>query len=189
MDGRMEHKRSRRVARRRAVDACAAVMLAGVMGAALGPVAARADDTVIGVGRVDGQHQYILDYAKQPGVEMSTNGVAYRYLRKGPPVGAQPTVDGRVRVHYEGRLTTGQVFDSSYERDETAVMSLPKVIPAWQEVIPRMHVGDKIEMAVPAEMGYGQRGGADGVIPPGATLIFKVELFEVLPKEVGPKQH
>lgn len=170
--------------------ALALLLAAGAaLGPVVGPVAARADEAVIGVGRVDGQHQYVLDYAKQPGVEMSTNGVAYRYLRKGPPVGAQPTIDGRVRVHYEGRLTTGQVFDSSYERDETAVMSLPKVIPAWQEVIPRMHVGDKIEMVVPAEMGYGQRGGADGVIPPGATLIFKVELFEVLPKEVGPKQH
>ncbi|TWB82638.1 peptidylprolyl isomerase/FKBP-type peptidyl-prolyl cis-trans isomerase FkpA [Nitrospirillum amazonense] len=139
-------------------------------------------------GQVDAQHQFILDYAKQPGVEMSTNGVAYRFLRKKEPaVGQQPNPSNRIRVHYEGRLTDGTVFDSSYQRDETAVMSLEKVVKGWVEVIPRMHVGDKIEMVIPAEMGYGQKGSGDGVIPAGATLIFKVELFEVMPGELRSK--
>lgn len=163
--------------------------VAGVLATLIGApaLAQQGGDTIIGVGRVDGQHQYVLDYAKQDGVVLTTNGVAYRFLRKGPPVGNQPARDGQVRVHYEGKLTTGQVFDSSYKRDETAVMSLTKVIPAWQEVIPLMHVGDKLEMVVPSEMGYGQRGSPDGGIPPGATLIFKVELYEVMPREVAPK--
>ncbi|WP_044563710.1 FKBP-type peptidyl-prolyl cis-trans isomerase [Azospirillum sp. B4] len=139
-------------------------------------------------GQVDAQHQFILDYAKQPGVEMSTDGVAYRFLRKKEPaVGVQPLPNNRVRVHYEGRLIDGTVFDSSYQRDETAVMSLEKVVKGWVEVIPRMHVGDKVEMVIPAELGYGQKGSGDGTILPGATLIFKVELFEVLPGELPRK--
>ncbi|MDE1145604.1 MAG: FKBP-type peptidyl-prolyl cis-trans isomerase [Azospirillaceae bacterium] len=139
-------------------------------------------------GQVDAQHQYVLDYAKQPGVEVSTEGVAYRFLRKKTPaVGLQPTPTNRVRVHYEGKLINGTVFDSSYQRDETAVMSLEKVVPGWTEIIPLMHVGDKLEMVIPAEMGYGQKGSGDGMIPPGATLIFKVELFEVLQGELKPK--
>ncbi|MBB6251744.1 FKBP-type peptidyl-prolyl cis-trans isomerase [Nitrospirillum iridis] len=138
-------------------------------------------------GQVDAQHQFIQEYAKQPGVEVSTEGVAYRFLRKGPPVGLQPMPNSRIRVHYEGRLIDGTVFDSSYQRDETTVMSLEKVVKGWVEVIPRMHVGDKLEMVIPAELGYGQKGSGDGVIPPGATLIFKVELFEILPGELPRK--
>ncbi len=91
--------------------------------------------------------------------------------------GPAPTVRDIVSVHYTGKLTDGTVFDSTEGRDP-ATFPLNRLVPAWQVAIPYMGVGDTIEIAVPAEMGYGARGA--GPIPGGATLFFTIELMDVM---------
>ena len=103
-------------------------------------------------------------------------GVRFRRTG-GDGTGPAPTLRDVVSVHYTGRLTTGQVFDSTQGR-QPATFPLGQLIRAWQVAIPYMGVGDTVEIAVPAELGYGARGA--GPIPPGATLFFTIELVDVL---------
>ena len=95
----------------------------------------------------------------------------------GDGTGSAPTIDDIVEVHYAGRLTNGQEFDSSMGGDPVT-FPLRRLIPAWQVAIPYMGIGDTAEIAVPAEMGYGPRGA--GPIPPAATLFFTIELIDVM---------
>ena len=83
-------------------------------------------------------------------------------------------------MHYEGALTNGQVFDSSYKRKQPIDFSLGigQVIPGWDEGISLLKVGDKARFVIPSHLAYGSTG-AGGVIPPNATLIFDVELMNV----------
>lgn len=97
---------------------------------------------------------------------------------KGDGTGAHPTPADTVRVHYEGTLVDGTKFDSSFDRGQPATFPLRGLIPAWTLAIPQAGVGDTIEIAAPADLAYGQRGV--GPIPAGATLLFKVELLEVV---------
>lgn len=96
----------------------------------------------------------------------------------GDGAGPRPTVRDTVTVHYTGTFTNGVVFDSSVERGEPATFPLGNLIPAWQVAIPLMAVGDTIEIASPATLAYGTRGGR-GPIPGGATLLFTIELIAV----------
>jgi peptidylprolyl isomerase len=92
-----------------------------------------------------------------------------------------PAVAGKtVRVHYNGKLTNGKLFDSSYSRGEPIefVLGAGRVIKGWDEGIALMKVGGKATLTIPPHLGYGERG-AGGVIPPNATLIFEVELVSV----------
>jgi FKBP-type peptidyl-prolyl cis-trans isomerase FkpA len=89
-----------------------------------------------------------------------------------------PKATDVVRVHYHGTLPGGKIFDSSVDRGEPAEFGLNQVIPCWTEGVQRMHVGEKAELVCPASIAYGDRG-AGGVIPPGATLIFEVELLAI----------
>lgn len=91
--------------------------------------------------------------------------------------GARPTVSDTVTVHYEGTLTDGTRFDSSWERGEPATFPLGRLVKAWQLAIPQMSIGDTIEIAVPADLGYGPRG--KGPIPGNATLLFRIELIAI----------
>lgn len=106
-------------------------------------------------------------------------GALWRRI-KGDGTGLHPTANDTVEVHYEGTLVDGTKFDSSYDRGETATFPLRGLIPAWTLAIPQAGVGDTIEIAAPASLAYGNRGG--GPIPGGATLLFKVELIDVLGK-------
>jgi FKBP-type peptidyl-prolyl cis-trans isomerase FkpA len=89
-----------------------------------------------------------------------------------------PKATDMVRVHYHGTLPGGKIFDSSVDRGEPAEFGLNQVIPCWTEGVQRMHVGEKAQLVCPASIAYGDRG-AGGVIPPGATLIFEVELLGI----------
>ena len=104
-------------------------------------------------------------------------GVRFKRIG-GDGSGPAPVVRDTVTVHYTGRLTNGEIFDSSEERGQPATFPLRQLIPAWQVAIPFMGVGDRIEIAVPSDMAYGPRGS--GPIPPAATLIFEIELIDIL---------
>ena len=103
-------------------------------------------------------------------------GLVYQSLREG--TGPSPAATDTVRVHYRGTLPTGKEFDSSYARNQPAEFALNRVIKCWTEGVQKMKVGGKARLTCPASIAYGDRG-AGGVIPPGATLLFEVELLEI----------
>ncbi|MEO6154074.1 MAG: FKBP-type peptidyl-prolyl cis-trans isomerase [Croceibacterium sp.] len=103
-------------------------------------------------------------------------GVLWRRVA-GPGTGARPTVNDTVTVNYAGTFIDGETFDSSFDRKEPATFPLRGLIPAWQEAIPQMGIGDTIELAAPAALAYGPEGR--GPIPGGATLLFKIELLAI----------
>ncbi len=111
------------------------------------------------------------------GVQTTYTGLKYQVLR--PGTGKSPASYNRVKVHYHGYLPDGTVFDSSVERGEPAVFPLDGVIPGWTEGIQLMKEGAKYRFTIPPELAYGARG-APPKIGPNQTLMFDVELFEVL---------
>lgn len=119
--------------------------------------------------------------AKVAGVQTLPSGVQYRIVRSGPASGLKPGPNDEVKVHYEGKLVDGKVFDSSYERGQPAAMPLPALIPAWKEALQLMRPGDEWTLYVPPAMGYGEEGAGGGEIPPNSVLIFRIELIDVLP--------
>ncbi len=112
------------------------------------------------------------------GFDKTDSGLRYQILQKG--TGAKAAKGKNVSVHYKGQLSDGTVFDSSYKRKEPIDFQLGvgQVISGWDEGITLLNVGDKARFVIPSELAYGERG-AGGVIPPGATLIFDVELMAV----------
>jgi FKBP-type peptidyl-prolyl cis-trans isomerase FkpA len=119
---------------------------------------------------------YLQRAAQEPGAVQTSSGLVYRTLRPGS--GAQPKATDVVRVDYHGTLPDGKIFDSSVDRGEPAEFRLNQVIPCWTEGVQLMHVGEKAELVCPSAIAYGDRG-AGGVIPPGATLVFEVELLAI----------
>lgn len=117
--------------------------------------------------------------AKNEGVKTTVSGLQYKVISLGPDSGRSPKATDKVRVHYKGSLTDGKVFDSSYDRGEPIEFPLNGVIPGWTEGLQLMKEGDKFELYIPSNLGYGPRG-AGGVIPPNAILIFEVELLKVM---------
>ncbi len=110
------------------------------------------------------------------GVNVTASGLQYKVLSSG--TGKMPTAESSVTVHYTGKLIDGTVFDSSVERGEPATFGVSQVISGWTEAMQLMHEGDKWELYIPYELGYGERG-AGAQIPPFSTLIFEVELIKV----------
>jgi FKBP-type peptidyl-prolyl cis-trans isomerase FkpA len=115
--------------------------------------------------------------ASEPGAQRSESGLVFRSLRDG--TGASPAAVDVVRVHYRGTLMDGTEFDSSYKRGQPASFPLTRVIKCWTEGVQKMKVGGKAQLTCPASIAYGDKG-AGGVIPPGATLRFEVELLAVV---------
>jgi FKBP-type peptidyl-prolyl cis-trans isomerase FkpA/FKBP-type peptidyl-prolyl cis-trans isomerase FklB len=123
------------------------------------------------------QKAWLEENAQREGVKTTQSGLQYRIVEPGSDT--KPAPSDTVRVHYEGRLIDGTVFDSSYERGQPVEFPLNRVIPGWTEGLQLIGEGGKIELFIPSELGYGARGTPGGPIPPHATLIFDVELLEV----------
>lgn len=121
---------------------------------------------------------FLQQNGQREGVTTLDSGLQYEVLTAAE--GAKPTATDRVRVHYKGTLIDGTQFDSSYDRGEPAVFGLQGIIPGWVEALQLMSVGSKWKLYLPAELGYGARGQG-GTIGPNATLVFEVELLEILP--------
>lgn len=120
--------------------------------------------------------RFLAENAKKKGVVVLPSGLQYTVLTEG--TGAQPKATDRVKCHYEGTLTNGQVFDSSYRRGEPAVFPLDGVIAGWTEGVQLMKEGAKYRFFIPYNLAYGERG-AGQAIPPYAALVFDVELISI----------
>ena len=140
--------------------------------------AATADPAVLAKAAAEAK-AYMDSNAKAAGVQTLPSGVQYKIVRSGPASGLKPGPDDEVKVHYEGKLVDGTIFDSSYERGQPAAMPLPALIPAWKEALQLMRPGDEWTLYVPPAQGYGEEGA--GEIPPNSVLIFRIELIDVLP--------
>lgn len=121
--------------------------------------------------------EFLEQNRSQVGVRETTSGLQYIIVRNAQ--GEKPSETDVVVVHYEGRLLDGTVFDSSYARGEPIEFPLNQVIPGWTEGVQLMPVGSKFRFFVPHYLAYGERG-AGHVIPPFATLIFDVELLDIV---------
>lgn len=122
--------------------------------------------------------KYLEENGKREGVITTKSGLQYEVLREGTEGGKKPTSSSQVRCHYQGTFLNGKVFDSSYQRGESLVFPLNGVIPGWTEGLQYMTEGAKFRFVIPFNLAYGPYGY--GSIPPYSTLIFEVELIEVL---------
>jgi FKBP-type peptidyl-prolyl cis-trans isomerase FkpA len=122
------------------------------------------------------QPDLLAKAAKEPGAQVTPSGLVFRSLKTGS--GPSPQASDKVRVHYRGTFADGKEFDSSYARGQPAEFPLDRVIKCWTEGVQLIKVGGKAKLTCPAAIAYGERG-AGGVIPPGATLQFEVELLGI----------
>jgi len=130
------------------------------------------------VGEVQKGQEYIDQVASEDGAKKTESGLVYVSLEEGS--GAQPKSTDRVTVHYTGSVISGEVFDSSVKRGEPATFGLNQVIPGWTEGLQMMKVGGKARLVIPSELGYGNSPPPGGIIKPGSTLIFEVELIDIV---------
>lgn len=121
--------------------------------------------------------KFLAENAEKPGVKTTDSGLQYVVVEEGS--GATPKATDVVRTHYRGTLIDGTEFDSSYARGEPAEFPVNGVIAGWTEALQLMQVGDKWKLFIPADLAYGERGAGQD-IPPNATLIFDIELLEIV---------
>lgn len=113
----------------------------------------------------------------KPGVITTASGLQYQVIKEG--TGPKPTTEDRVKVHYQGTLIDGRIFDSSIQRGEPIEFGVTGVIAGWTEALQLMPVGSKWKLFIPSDLAYGDnQAGPD--IKPGSTLIFEVELLEIV---------
>jgi FKBP-type peptidyl-prolyl cis-trans isomerase len=122
------------------------------------------------------ENEFMAENSKKPGINITPSGLQYEVIFEGS--GDRPGAEDVVKVHYEGKLTNGSVFDSSYADGEPIEFPLNIVISGWTEGLQLMRVGSKYRFYIPSELGYGVNGA--GPIPPYSVLIFEVELFDII---------
>ena len=127
--------------------------------------------------QIDAGAKFLADNAKQEGVITTPTGLQYKIITNG--TGAKPGPEDMVKVNYTGTTIDGKKFDSSYDRNQPATFKVNGVIQGWQEALQLMPVGSKFMLYVPSDLAYGERG-AGGIIKPFETLIFEVELLEIV---------
>ncbi|MBU3018991.1 FKBP-type peptidyl-prolyl cis-trans isomerase [Paraglaciecola agarilytica] len=120
---------------------------------------------------------FLSDNAKRDEVTVTESGLQYEVINAGN--GETPTAASTVRVHYHGTLLDGTVFDSSYDRGQPAEFPVGGVIKGWTEALQLMQVGAKLRLFVPQDLAYGEQG-AGGAIAPFSTLVFDVELLDII---------
>ena len=130
---------------------------------------------VAGAAKAEGE-KFLAENAKREGVKVTASGLQYEILE--PSLGQKPKATDTVRVHYEGTLIDGTVFDSSYKRGESITFPLNGVIAGWTEGLQLMSIGSKYKFFIPYQLAYGERGAGHS-IPPYAALIFTVELLGI----------
>ena len=128
-----------------------------------------------GKNQIEGE-KFLAENKKKEGVKTTASGLQYKVLKSGN--GKTPKATDTVKVHYQGTLIDGTVFDSSIERGEPATFPVNGVIPGWTEVLQLMKEGDKWQVFIPSQLAYGAQG-AGPKIGPNSTLIFDVELLSI----------
>jgi FKBP-type peptidyl-prolyl cis-trans isomerase len=122
--------------------------------------------------------KFLEENAKRNGVITTESGLQYEIMKEGE--GEKPDFDSVVSVDYEGSLVDGTVFDSSYERGVPAEFALDQLIPGWTEGIQLMSPGARYKLYIPPSLGYGDQPVGGGAIPANSTLIFDVELLDII---------
>lgn len=130
-----------------------------------------------GIENMDSGKKYLEANKAKKGVVTTESGLQYSVLKQGD--GNKPQETDRVKVHYKGTTIDGKEFDSSYKRGEPATFPVTGVIKGWTEALLLMNVGSKYELCIPSELAYGERGAGQD-IGPNSTLIFEVELLEIV---------
>ena len=130
---------------------------------------------IAGAAKADGE-KFLAENAKREGVQVTASGLQYEVLEA--TIGQKPKATDTVKVHYEGTLIDGTVFDSSYKRGESISFPLNGVIKGWTEGLQLRSVGSKYKFFIPYQLAYGERG-AGQQIPPYSALIFTVELLGI----------
>jgi FKBP-type peptidyl-prolyl cis-trans isomerase len=126
---------------------------------------------------------YLQTNARQPGTVTRPDGLAYRVLRNGP--GPRPGSDDVVRIAYSVRLINGKVVDSTNPALPTTLSLTTVGLAGLAEALPLMHVGDRWQLVLPANLALGAKGAADGSIPPDQTLVFDVTMISAAPPAPG----
>ena len=141
----------------------------------LGKFFSELEQKIAGEAKAAGE-AFLAENAKREGVKVTESGLQYEVLEA--TIGQKPKATDKVRVHYEGTLIDGTVFDSSYKRGESITFGLNQVIKCWTEGLQLMSIGSKYKLYLPYQLAYGERG-AGANIPPYAALIFTVELLGI----------
>ncbi|CAL1690811.1 hypothetical protein MMB232_00945 [Brevundimonas subvibrioides] len=126
---------------------------------------------------------FLTSNARAEGVRTTASGLQYKVLTSGPSGAVSPDRNDLVRVDYEGALTDGTVFDSSFAKGIPFATHVDEVVPGWTEALQLMKAGDEWMLYLPPALGYGERGQGD--IPPNAVLVFRVKLLDVAPVPGG----
>ena len=156
------------------------IPLFAVLAALSLPLAAceKGTDPKVAAATLSAGEAFLAKNKTAPGVVTLQDGLQYKIVTSGPATGKSPKVRDEVKVHYEGKLLDGTVFDSSFERGAPATMALGRLIPAWIEVMQKMRPGDEWTIWTPASQAYG--GQDRGPIPANSVLEFRIQLLDFL---------
>lgn len=134
-------------------------------------------ESKVNAANIEQGKQFLEANKQKEGIQTLPSGLQYEVITEGN--GKKPKATDQVKCHYEGTLIDGTLFDSSIQRGQPAVFGVNQVIQGWVEALQLMTEGSKWKLYIPSELGYGAQGAGE-MIPPHSTLIFEVELIEVL---------